>query len=400
VTRVHAASEYEPPPLAFELGICSGMARRGRMRFARCSVETPAFMPVATQASVKAVAPDELEVSGARMLIANTYHLWLRPGPEVISAAGGLHTFMRWPHAIATDSGGFQAFSLASRVKVSEAGFEFSSHLDGAKKLLSPEQSMRLQIAFGADLAMQLDVCPAAGVDAEVLARAVELTSNFAKRCLAVRSPKQALFGIVQGGTDVGLRRRHAETLGALAFDGLALGGFSVGEPAQVMYEVLRGTLPALDERRPRYLMGVGTPRDLLVAIGLGVDLFDCVLPTRNARNGQAFVDPPSAALERAGLERHGPRLVIKHAAYRDDLRPLQPGCDCPSCVGGYSRAYLRHLFMAGELLAYRLLTLHNLHFFARLLSDARSAIEQGSYAAFARERLARLGYSELPAAL
>jgi queuine tRNA-ribosyltransferase len=367
--------------IAFRVLARSGAARAGTLDTAHGSVPTPAFMPVATQAAVKALAPDEVATTGARMLIANTYHLWLRPGPDVVAGHGGLHGFMRWPHAIATDSGGFQAFSLAARTRESEDGFELSSHLDGARLLLSPEESMRIQGLLGADVAMQLDVCPPGGAPPEALRLAVERTTRWAERCLAARRADQALFGIVQGGTDEALRLEHAERLARLPLDGLALGGFSVGEPLAEMRRTLAGVAPRLDAARPRYLMGVGMPADLVHAIGCGVDLFDCVVPTRNARNGQAFV--------------RGGRLVIKQARHRDDLSPLDAGCGCPACAGGYSRAYLRHLYLAGEILVHRLLTLHNLWFYGRLLADARAAILEGDYAAWSTRTLASLAVAD-----
>jgi queuine tRNA-ribosyltransferase len=298
------------------------------------------------------------------MLIANTYHLWLRPGAELIAEQGGLHAFMRWPHAIATDSGGFQAFSLAQRVKVSEDGFDFASHLDGSRRKLTPEESMRVQGLLGSDIALQLDICPPAGVPRSELVSAVERTTRWAERCLLARKPGQALFGIVQGGTDVDLRCQHADALAQLPLDGLALGGFSVGEPPESMYQALERVVPGMDQGRPRYLMGVGTPRDLVRAIAVGVDIFDCVMPTRNARNGQAFV--------------RGGRLTLKNARFRADSRPLDESCNCPVCSQGFSRAYLRHLYVAGEILAHRLLSLHNLHTYASLMASARKAISEG----------------------
>jgi len=329
-------------------------------------------MPVATRASIKAVPPDEAAEQGTRMVIMNTYHLWLRPGPEVVAAQGGLHGFSRWPHAIATDSGGFQAFSLAKRVRSSEEGFQFASHLDGSRHMLSPEESMRVQGLLGSDIAMQLDVCPPGGSPRSELRAAMERTTRWAERCLAVRRPDQAVFGIVQGGTDVELRLEHMRQLEKLPFDGLALGGFSVGEPNQAMHATLERVAPHLDPQRPRYLMGVGTPEDIVRAIGCGVDIFDCVLPSRNARNGQVLV--PRG------------RLIIKHAKYRNDPLPLDPGCKCSTCSQGYSRAYLRHLFTAGEILVHRLLTLHNLHFYQRLVERAREAIFADNYPSFRDE--------------
>lgn len=354
----------------------SGHARRGVFQTAHGAIETPTFMPVGTQGSVKALAPQEVAGSGARMLIANTYHLWLRPGAELVAEMGGLHQFMAWPHAIATDSGGFQAFSLASRVKLSEAGFEFASHLDGSRRMLSPEESMRVQGLLGSDIALQLDVCPEGNSAPAVLAEAVARTTRWAERCLAARKPGQALFGIVQGGTLLELRLRHAAELAALPLDGIALGGFSVGEANAAMHATLEQLVPHVDPARPRYLMGVGTPTDLVRAIGTGVDVFDCVIPTRNARNGQVFTS--------AG------KLSIRNACHRQDPRPLDERCGCHTCTGGYTRAYLRHLYIAGELLAHRLLTLHNLHHYGQLIQDARSAIEKGCYSDWAAARLSR----------
>jgi queuine tRNA-ribosyltransferase len=353
--------------MKFEVVARSGHARRGNLVTEHGVVETPAFMPVGTAGTVKALHPDEVSGTGARMLIANTYHLWLRPGAELIAEQGGLHRFMRWPHAIATDSGGFQAFSLAQRVKVDENGFEFSSHLDGSRRLLTPEESMRVQGLLGSDIALQLDICPPAGVPKAELVLAVERTTRWAERCLAARVPGQALFGIVQGGTDIELRQRHAEALARLPLDGLALGGFSVGESPAAMYTALDAVVPGMDAARPRYLMGVGTPADLVRGMAAGVDVFDCVLPTRNARNGQAFVS--------AG------RLTVKNARFRADPRPLDETCGCPVCSQGFSRAYLRHLYIAGEILAHRLLSLHNLYHYASLMASARKAISEGHFA-------------------
>lgn len=363
--------------MRFELRAAEGSARAGILHTRHGEVPTPAFMPVGTQATVKALTPEEVAATGARMTIMNTYHLWLRPGPEVVAEHGGLHEFSRWPHAIATDSGGFQAFSLAERTSLSEEGFEFSSHLDGSRRRLSPEESMRVQGLLGSDIAMQLDVCPPGGTSHAELVAAVERTTRWAKRCLAAKRPEQALFGIVQGGTDVELRRRHAAELAELPLDGLALGGFSVGEPIDAMHRTLREIAPRLDPARPHYLMGVGTPTDLVLAIAAGIDIFDCVLPTRNARNGQAFVSSG--------------KIVIKNARYKSDLGPLEEGCPCPVCRGGYSRSYLRHLYLAGEILAHRLITLHNLAFYGRLVGEARAAIVERRFAAWSAERLATL---------
>jgi queuine tRNA-ribosyltransferase len=359
---------------SFEIAGRDGGARAATLTTPHGLVETPTFMPVGTQGSVKTLSPEEVAATGARIVLGNTYHLWLRPGPDVIRAMGGLHRFTRWPHAMLTDSGGFQAFSLADRRTVSEDGFVFRSHLDGSRHALTPEEAMRVQGLIGADIAMQLDVCPPGDSPRAVLDEACRTTTRWASRCLAAKAPEQALFGIVQGGTDVGLRKAHADELGALPFDGLALGGFSVGEPIERMHEVLGEVAGALDPARPRYLMGVGTPKDLLIAIGAGVDMFDCVLPTRNARNGQAIL--------RSG------KIVIKQARYKQDESPLDPTCSCPTCSAGYSRAYLRHLFLAGEILVLRLLSQHNLYLYGQLVQGARRAILEGRYAAFARDFL------------
>jgi queuine tRNA-ribosyltransferase len=364
-------TEGRTPGFSYSVLARDGNARAGLLKTAHGEVPTPTFMPVGTQGSVKTLTPAEVAKTGARIVLGNTYHLWLRPGPEVIAKAGGLHVFARWPHAMLTDSGGFQAFSLAERRTLSEDGFVFRSHLDGSRRELTPEVAMRVQGQIGADIAMQLDVCPPGQAPRAEVEEACRITTRWAARCLAVKRPDQAVFGIVQGGTHADLRRAHAAELGAMAFDGLALGGFSVGEPIERMHEVVSEVASDLDPARPRYLMGVGTPRDLIVAIGAGVDMFDCVLPTRNARNGQALTQ--------------GGKIVIKQAQYREDFSPLDPGCDCPACSAGYSRAYLRHLYIAGEILVLRLLTEHNLHLYGRLVREAREAIVAGRYAEFAR---------------
>jgi queuine tRNA-ribosyltransferase len=362
------------PAAGFVITFCveanSGEARAGLLTTAHGEVKTPAFQAVATQAGVKALSAEDVEATGGRLVIMNTYHLWLRPGPELVAELGGLHAFSRWPHSISTDSGGFQAFSLAQRTRVDEDGFEFASHLDGRRMKLTPEEAMRVQGMLGADIVMQLDVCAPGGSERSVLVAAVERTTRWAERCLAACSKDQALFAIVQGGTDIELRLAHLEALVKLPVAGVALGGFSVGEPVPLMHEALSAVVPRMDTLRPRYLMGVGTPLDLLHAIGCGIDMFDCVMPTRNARNGQAFV--PSG------------KLVVKNAKYRNDPRPLDASCECPACRGGYSRSYLRHLFMAREILAHRLISQHNLHYYQSLVAEARRAIVEGRYFAWA----------------
>jgi queuine tRNA-ribosyltransferase len=336
-------------------------------------------MPVGTQGSVKTLSPDEVAATGAQIVLGNTYHLWIRPGAELIAELGGLHAFTRWPRAMLTDSGGFQAFSLPtgkdSLVKLTEEGVSFRSHLDGTKHFLSPEEAVRVQGLIGADIQMQLDVCPPGQSARSDVEKAVAQTTRWAKRAIVTPRPeRQALFGIVQGSTFVDLRLAHADELGALPFDGLALGGFSVGEPIASMYATLAEVAHKLDPARPRYLMGVGTPRDLLEAIEHGVDMFDCVLPTRNARNGQA-------------LTRFG-KLVIKQNRYRSDKLPIDPECACAACAPDsfgrvFTRAYLRHLFMSGEILALKLLSLHNLHYYGELVRGAREAIAAGTYRAY-----------------
>ena len=369
-----------PPPVRFVLEASDGDARAGILVTPHGEVPTPTFMPVGTLGSVKTLTPEEVAATGARVVLGNTYHLWLRPGAEVISELGGLHGFSRWPHAMLTDSGGFQAFSLASRCKRGDDGYVFQSHLDGSRHHLSPEEAMRVQRLLGADIAMQLDVCPPGGAPRAEVEEACAMTTAWAQRCLEARRQTdeelgpagQGVFGIVQGGTDVGLRLAHAERLAELPFEGLALGGFSVGEPIDRMHEVLAEVAPRLDPTRPRYLMGVGTPGDLVRAIGAGIDMFDCVLPTRNARNGQALC--------------RGGRIVIKNSRYKHDPSPLDPSCACPTCSAGYSRAYLRHLFLAREILVLRLLTMHNLHLYGSLVAEARAAIRGGRYRAFCAE--------------
>ncbi len=372
---------------AFRVLCKDGHARRSVLTTPHGQVDLPTFMPVGTQGAVKALSAEEVASTGARVMLGNTYHLWQRPGPDAVARHGTLHDFARWPHVMLTDSGGFQAFSLAAGragkgglVTPAEDGFTFTSHLDGTRLFLSPEVAVEVQSRLGADIQMQLDVCPPGDSSREVVERAVAQTTRWAKRAVAApRRPGQALFGIVQGACFADLRRAHADELAAIdpPFDGLALGGFSVGEPIPAMLEALEQVAPSLDPERPHYLMGVGTPRDLLVAVGCGVDMFDCVLPTRNARNGQA-------------LTRFG-KVTIKNARYKDDLGPLDPECTCACCAGGYSRAYLRHLYLSGEILVLRLLSLHNLHFYGELMHLAREAIAAGRYAAFRDAALARM---------
>jgi queuine tRNA-ribosyltransferase len=344
-------------------------ARRGRVHTRHGTVETPAFMPVGTAASVKAMTPEEVSGLGFEMILANTYHLALRPGEEIVQRLGGLHRFMGWERSILTDSGGFQVLSLQETSKRTDDGVAFRSHLDGTALMMTPERSMAIQEALGSDIVMAFDDCPPLPSPPERLRDAVRRTSAWAERSRAAFPVDgRALFGIVQGGDDAALRAESAEAIRRVGFDGYAVGGVSVGESALLSRNVVAMTTPMLPAERARYLMGMGTPADLLDMMALGIDLFDCVLPTRNARNGGLFTS--------AGM------IHIKRAEYRDDPRPLDEACACETCRR-YSRAYLRHLFMAGEILGLRLNTLHNLHHYATLMKGAREAIEAGRYAAF-----------------
>jgi queuine tRNA-ribosyltransferase len=357
--------------MRFDLLATDGSARRGRVTTAHGVVDTPVFMPVGTQGTVKALAPDDLETAGAQIVLGNTYHLFLRPGHEVIRELGGLHRFMGWQGAILTDSGGFQVWSLAKLRKITDEGVEFRAPLDGATRFLSPELVVEIQRALGSDIAMILDDCLAYPATRETTERSLALTLRWAERCRAAHARgdgAQALFGIVQGGTDEELRLRAAEATVALGFDGYAIGGLAVGEPKPELYALTELVARALPADRPRYLMGVGRPDDLVECVARGVDMFDCVLPTRNARNGQAFT-------------REGP-VTIKQARWTRDPAPLDANCACYTCRR-FSRAYLRHLFVAEELLAYRLLTLHNVHFYMDLMAGVREAIAAGRFEAF-----------------
>jgi queuine tRNA-ribosyltransferase len=386
--------------LPFHLIAEDGAARRGRLETAHGAIETPAFMPVGTAATVKTLEPRDLEALGARIILGNTYHLLLRPGHERIRRLGGLHRFMSWPGALLTDSGGFQVFSLGrgsdgaegggSLVDISEEGVTFRSHLDGARHFLSPERAIEVQEALGADVIMAFDECPPAKADRAYHEAALARTQRWLARCRAAwRSAEDrkldagggtdpqhpcALFGIAQGGLHADLRRAAIEHAAALDLPGYALGGYAVGEePAETWAGVARDA-PLLPREKPRYLMGVGTPEDLLHGVGAGIDLFDCVLPTRCARNGLLFTTRG--------------RLTIRNARWADDAGPVDPACACYTCRT-FSRAYLRHLFKAGELLGLRLNTIHNVHHFLELMAGAQRAIEAGGYAAFSRERLA-----------
>ncbi|MGD0165920.1 MAG: tRNA guanosine(34) transglycosylase Tgt [Gaiellaceae bacterium] len=363
---------------AFELLATEGEARAGVLRAAHGEVRTPVFMPVGTKASVKSVDPDELRKLGAEIVLGNGYHLHFRPGEDLVADLGGLHEFMGWPGPILTDSGGFQVFSLRDTLlAVDEEGVTFRSVYDGDAARFTPELSAEIQRKLGADIAMCLDVCPPPGAARAELERAVELTTIWAGRQRqAPRADGQLLFGIAQGGTDEKLRRRSAVELSELDFDGYALGGLSVGEERSAMLAATGFSAPLLPARKPRYFMGIGDPQGVLEVIGCGIDMFDCVLPTRTARTGSA-------------LTWEG-RLNLRNARFARDQRPLEEDCDCPAC-GRFTRAYLRHLVNQQELLGLRLLSLHNLRFLIRLVGEARAAIERGSFARFRREALARL---------
>ena len=362
---------------AFRLDARDGAARMAVFETPRAVIETPTFMPVGTQATVKSLTPDEVASTGARIILANTYHLWLRPGAESIAAHGGVVGFMKWPYALLTDSGGYQVFSLAKHRTIDEDGITFRSHLDGSLHRLTPEEAMRVQALLGSDVAMVLDECPPGRASRAEIEEAMQRTTVWAKRCLETDPASgQARFGIVQGGTELDLRMSHLQTIAALDFDGIALGGFSVGEPPAKMYELLGEIAPAMPVDKPRYLMGVGTPIDLLRAVVAGIDLFDCVLPSRNARNGQALT--------------WGGRVNLRQARHRDDESPLDARCDCSTCTT-YSRAYLRHLIKAEEMLGPRLLTLHNLHFYGALMREAREMIRLGKLESWAEATIEQM---------
>jgi queuine tRNA-ribosyltransferase len=331
-------------------------------------------MPVGTLGTVKAVSPEELIDAGAQIILGNTYHLYLRPGCDIIRRFSGLHQFMHWSKPILTDSGGFQVFSLAKLARISDQGVTFRSHIDGSKHLLSPEKAMEIQACLGSDISMCLDQCIQYPASREQCGAALEMTTRWALRCKGTHqgSPNghNALFGIVQGGMYADLRRRAAEELMDIDFDGYAIGGLSVGEPVDLMLEVGECTLPALPAAKPRYIMGVGTSENIIELVARGADMFDCVLPTRNARNGQVFTQAET--------------INISNSRYKDDTDPLEPGCRCYTCRH-YSRAYLRHLYMARELLAYRLNTIHNIHYFISFVKQMRTAIVADEFESFRR---------------
>lgn len=357
--------------MKFELITTQDQARRGRLIFERGIIETPAFMPVGTYGTVKAMTPEEVAATGAHILLGNTFHLMLRPGPEIIEAHGGLHNFMHWQGPILTDSGGFQVFSLGELRKLSEEGVSFRSPLDGALIELSPERSIEMQRILGSDIVMVFDECTPYPATFEEARSSMELSLRWAKRSKEAHgSSASALFGIVQGGMYHDLRQRSLEGLKAIGFDGYAIGGLSVGEPKDLMLSTLTEITPLMPADKPRYLMGVGKPEDLIEGILRGVDMFDCVLPTRNARNGHLFV--------REGV------VKIRNSQYKNDLNPLDSSCDCYTCQN-YTRAYLHHLYRCGEILSARLNTIHNLHYFQKLMQGLRQAIEEGKVAQFVK---------------
>ena len=339
-------------------------ARLGRLHTPHGIIETPIFMPVGTQATVKAMTPEELKEIGSQIILSNTYHLYMRPGHDLIERASGLHKFMNWDKPILTDSGGFQVFSLGPLRKIKEEGVEFRSHLDGSKHFLSPEKATEIQNALGSDIIMAFDECAPYPADRQYVKNSLERTTRWLERCKAAHKypEKQALFGIVQGGMYKELREQSAKEITAIDLPGYAIGGLSVGEPKDMMYEVLDYTVPLLPEDKPRYLMGVGSPDDLLEGVLRGIDMFDCVLPTRIARNGTAMTSQG--------------KVVVRNASYAEDFTSLDPECDCYTCKN-YTKAYLRHLIKCNEILGARLLTIHNLHFLLKMMENVREAIKE-----------------------
>ena len=348
-------------------------ARRGRITTPHGVIETPVFMPVGTAATVKAMRPEEVRDMGAEIILANTYHLYLRPGHEVVKAAGGLHSFMNWERPILTDSGGFQVFSLGAMRKISEEGVEFRSHIDGSKHMLSPEKSMEIQNALGSDIIMAFDECIPYPADRSYVRDSLERTTRWLKRCREYHrdTERQSLFGIMQGGMYKDLRRESAEQIVDLDLPGYAIGGLSVGEPKEIMYDIMDDCVDLLPDDRPRYLMGVGSPDCLFEGVERGIDMFDCVLPTRIARHGMAMTSQG--------------RVNIKNAKYEKDFTPLDPACDCYTCRN-YSKAYLRHLFKSDEILSSMLMTNHNLHFLINTMKNMRKAIEEDRFTEYKKE--------------
>lgn len=354
----------------------TGRARRATYMTHHGSFETPTFMAVGTKATVKAMTPEELKDCGTQVVLGNTYHLHLRPGEKLIKKLGGLHKFMNWHGPILTDSGGFQVFSLSGLRKMSEEGVEFRSHLDGAKHFLSPETSIQIQMDLGADIIMAFDECLGYPATDDQIKKSMDLTYRWLVRSKnAMQRPESLLFGIVQGGLSLEHRKYSLEQVTSVDLPGYALGGFSIGEPIHLMHELLPQIAPLMPENKPRYLMGVGTPLDLIISIDSGVDMFDCVMPTRVARNGTLYTWQG--------------KVSIKRQEYKEDPGPLDPECDCYTCEN-YSRAYLRHLFLSGEILGSRLNTIHNLHFYMAVMAKARKALDEGTWEAYRDDCLTR----------
>lgn len=365
----------------FKLHKKSGKARRATFMTAHGSFETPSFMAVGTKATVKALTPEELKACGTQVVLGNTYHLHLRPGEDLIKKLGGLHKFMNWNGPILTDSGGFQVFSLSGLRKMSEEGVEFNSHLDGAKHFLSPETSMQIQMALGSDIIMAFDECLQYPATEDEIKRSMDLTHRWLVRSQkAMTRTESLLFGIVQGGLSLEHRKYSLQQVTSVDLPGYALGGFSVGEPIHLMHDLLPHVAPLMPENKPRYLMGVGTPLDLIIAVDAGIDMFDCVLPTRVARNGTLYTWLG--------------KMSIKRQIYRDDGGPVDPECDCYTCKN-YSRAYLRHLFLSGEILSARLNSIHNLHFYMTVMRKAREALEAGTWETYRDDCLTRFVRSD-----
>lgn len=364
--------------ITFQLESVCGEARAGTVTTPHGHIKTPVFMPVGTQATVKSMSPDELVEAGADIILSNTYHLYLRPGEDVIKEAGGLHQFMNWSHPILTDSGGFQVYSLAKMRQIEDDGVWFQSHLDGSRHFIGPEKAIEIQEALGADIIMVFDECSPFPSSFDEAKEGMERTHRWGKRCQQVQSREdQALFGIVQGGLHKQLRQESAQVLTDMDFPGYGIGGLSVGEPRPLMLEALEWTVPLMPVDKPRYLMGVGAPIDLIEGVARGIDMFDCVLPTRNARHGTIFT-------------RKGP-LPIRNASFARDFSPLDHACACVVC-SRYSRAYVRHLLRAGEILGMRLTSYHNLFFLHQLMREAREAIQVGTFHKWSRDVLAGLG--------
>ena len=361
---------------AFKVEKQVGEARAATLQTARGEIKTPVFMPVGTKATVKGMLPEELKSLGSQIILGNTYHLHLRPGEETIQRLGGLHKFMNWSGPILTDSGGFQVFSLSGLSKIQEEGVEFRSHLDGAKHFLSPEKSMQIQMALGSDIIMAFDECLKYPATTEEVRASMALTLRWLERSKkAMTRPESLLFGIIQGGLDHGLRKESLEQVCGVDLPGYAIGGVSVGEPIELMHALVKDVAPLMPKNKPRYLMGVGTPLDLVLAVDAGLDMFDCVMPTRVARNGTLFTWQG--------------RVSIKRAEYKEDPSPLDPECDCYTCTN-YSKAYLRHLYLSGEMLSARLNTIHNLHFYIKLMEKIRMSIVEGTWEQFRNHCLTR----------